>query len=68
MSIKLITIQERHCDDIAINTNNISSIRKNHGVVYIHLSGDKTVGTYFKSIQEAINTINSLEENNDSNW
>lgn len=62
MQINLLTIKERHNSDITINVNNVSSIRKNHGVVYIHLSGDNTVATNFKSIQEAADAINSLEK------
>lgn len=57
MSIRIFFIKDRHGDDIAINVHNISSITMKHGVVYIHLCGDKTIATDFKNIQEALTSI-----------
>ena len=51
-------IKERNSDEVAINVDNVSSIRITNGVVYIHLCGDKAVATNFKSIKEAWNAIN----------
>jgi hypothetical protein len=58
MSIRMSFIKERHGDEVAINVDNVSSIRATHGVVYIHLCGDKTIATDFKTIQEAWSAIN----------
>ena len=58
MSIRMSFIKERHGNEVAINVDNVSSIRKNHGIVYIHLCGDKTVATDFKTIQEAWTSVN----------
>ena len=62
MSLRMSFIKERHGDEVAINVDNISSIRMTNGVVYIHLCGDKAVATNFKNIREAWNKINSLEK------
>ena len=51
-------IKERHGEEVGINVDNVSSIRITHGVVYIHLCGDKAVATNFKNIQEAWNAVN----------
>jgi len=58
MSIRMAFLKERHGDEIAINIDNVSSIRKTHGVVYIHLCGDKTIATDFKNIKDAWASIN----------
>ena len=58
MSIRMSLIKERHGNEVAINVFNVSSIRVTHGVVYIHLCGDKTIATDFKTIQEARSAIN----------
>jgi len=56
--LRMTFIKERHSEDIAINVDNISSIRTNNGVVYIHLCGDKAIATDFKNIQEAYAAVN----------
>ena len=56
--IRMSFIKERHGEEIGINVDNVSSIRITHGIVYIHLCGDKTVATEFKSIQEAWIAVN----------
>tara|TARA_R110001592_G_C13112558_1_gene745082 strand:+ start:1548 stop:1754 length:207 start_codon:yes stop_codon:yes gene_type:complete len=61
MTAKLAIIKERHGEEVAFNINNISSIRKNNGVVYIHLCHDKSIATNFKSIEAAINASNTGE-------
>ena len=58
MSIRMSLIKESHGNEVAINVFNVSSIRVTHGVVYIHLCGDKTIATDFKTIQEARLAIN----------
>ena len=58
MAITMAFIKERHGEELAINVDNVSSIRMTHGVVYIHLCGDKAVATDFKSIQEAWKAVN----------
>jgi len=58
MSIRMSFIKERHGDEVAINVDNVSSIRVTHGIVYIHLCGDKTIATDFKTIREAWSVIN----------
>jgi len=57
MAIRMAFIKERHSDEVAINVDNVSSIRITNGVVYIHLCGDKAVATDFKNIQEAWSAI-----------
>jgi len=56
--LRMAFIKERHEEEVAINVDNISSIRITNGIVYIHLCGDKAVATNFKSIQEAWNAVN----------
>ena len=56
--LRIAFIKERHGDEVGINVDNVSSIRKTNGVVYIHLCGDKALATDFKSIQEAWNAVN----------
>jgi hypothetical protein len=51
--LRIAFIKERHGEELAINVDNVSSIRVTHGVVYVHLCGDKAVATDFKNIQEA---------------
>ena len=58
MAIRMAFINERNSDEVAINVDNVSSIRITNGVVYIHLCGDKAVATNFKSIKEAWNAVN----------
>mgnify|MGYP004414957565 FL=1 len=58
MAITMAFIKERHSEEVAINIDNVSSIRITNGVVYIHLCGDKAVATDFKSIQEAWKAVN----------
>ena len=58
MAIRMAFIKERHSDEVGINVDNVSSIRKTNGVVYIHLCGDKALATDFKSIQEAWHAVN----------
>ena len=58
MAITMAFIKERHGEELAINVDNVSSIRMTHGVVYIHLCGDKAVATNFKNIQEAWVAVN----------
>ena len=58
MSIRMAFIKERHGEELAINVDNVSSIRVTHGVVYVHLCGDKAVATDFKNIQEAWAALN----------
>ena len=58
MAITMAFIKERHGEELAINVDNVSSIRVTHGVVYVHLCGDKAVATDFKNIQEAWAAIN----------
>lgn len=58
MAITMAFIKERHGEELAINVDNVSSIRITNGVVYIHLCGDKAVATDFKSIQEAYAAVN----------
>ena len=53
--LRIAFIKERHSEELAINVDNVSSIRVTHGVVYVHLCGDKAVATDFKNIQAAIN-------------
>ena len=55
--LKMKFIKDRHSEEVAINPNNISSIRITNGVVYIHLCGDKAVATNFKNIQEAWDAV-----------
>ena len=55
--LKMKFIKDRHSEEVAINPNNISSIRITNGVVYIHLCGDKAVSTNFKNIQEAWDAV-----------
>jgi len=57
--LRIAFIKDRHGEEVAINVDNISSIRQNNGVVYIHLCGDKSVATDFKNIQEAWAKVNS---------
>jgi len=56
--LRIAFIKDRHGEEVAINVDNISSIRQNNGVVYIHLCGDKSVATDFKNIQEAWAKVN----------
>ena len=56
--LRIAFIKERHGEELAINVDNVSSIRVTHGVVYVHLCGDKAVATDFKNIQEAWAAIN----------
>ena len=56
--LRMAFIKDKHGEEVAINVDNVSSIRMTHGVVYIHLCGDKAVATNFKNIQEAWATIN----------
>lgn len=56
--LRMAFIKERHGEELAINVDNVSSIRVTHGVVYVHLCGDKAVATDFKNIQEAWAAIN----------
>ena len=58
MSIRMSFIKERHGEEVAVNVDNVSSIRINNGVVYIHLCGDKAIATNFKNIKEAWIAIN----------
>ena len=58
MAIRMVFIKERNSGEVAINVDNVSSIRITHGVVYIHLCGDKTIATEFRSIQEAWDAVN----------
>ena len=58
MAITMAFIKERHGEELAINVDNVSSIRVTHGVVYVHLCGDKAVATDFKNIQEAWTAVN----------
>ena len=58
MAITMAFIKERHGEELAINVDNVSSIRITNGVVYIHLCGDKAVATDFKNIQEAWTAVN----------
>tara|TARA_B100000900_G_scaffold360343_1_gene332379 strand:- start:15 stop:194 length:180 start_codon:yes stop_codon:yes gene_type:complete len=58
MAIRMAFINERNSGEVAINVDNVSSIRMIHGVVYIHLCGDKTIATEFRSIQEAWDAVN----------
>ncbi len=58
MAITMAFIEERLSEEIAININNISSIRITNGVVYIHLCGDKAIATNFKNIREAWHAVN----------
>ena len=56
--LRIAFIKERHGEELAINVDNVSSIRVTHGVVYVHLCGDKAVATDFKNIQEAWAALN----------
>ena len=56
--LRMAFIKDRHDEEVAINVDNVSSIRITHGVVYIHLCGDKAVATNFKNIQEAYTAVN----------
>ena len=56
--LRIAFIKERHSEELAINVDNVSSIRVTHGVVYVHLCGDKAVATDFKNIQEAWAALN----------
>ena len=56
--LRIAFIKERHGEELAINVDNVSSIRVTHGVVYVHLCGDKAVATDFKNIQEAWTALN----------
>ena len=58
MAITMAFIKERHGEEVAINVDNVSSIRITNGVVYIHLCGDKAIATSFKNIQEAWIAVN----------
>ena len=46
--LRIAFIKERHGEELAINVDNVSSIRVTHGVVYVHLCGDKAVATTLK--------------------
>tara|TARA_E500000318_G_C3509479_1_gene191700 strand:- start:396 stop:575 length:180 start_codon:yes stop_codon:yes gene_type:complete len=58
MAITMAFIKDRYGEEVAINVDNVSSIRVTHGVVYVHLCGDKAVATDFKNIQEAWTAVN----------
>ena len=58
MALRMAFIKERHGEEVGINVDNVSSIRITHGVVYIHLCGDKAVETNFINIQEAWKDVN----------
>jgi hypothetical protein len=60
--LRMVFIEERYDNKVAINVDNVSSIREINGVVYIHLCGDKTIATNFKNIQEAWNAVNIQEK------
>jgi len=59
MSLRIVIIKERYDNEVAINVDNVSSIREVNGVINIHLCGDKTIATDFKTIQEAWSAINT---------
>ena len=54
---RFIMIKKRNDEEVAINTANITSIKKLAGDVCICLGGDSPISTQFTSIESAVDYI-----------
>tara|TARA_B100000424_G_C22851122_1_gene453891 strand:+ start:165 stop:368 length:204 start_codon:yes stop_codon:yes gene_type:complete len=55
--MRFVTIQTKWGDSVAINTNNIASIKVDNGSVLIFTSGDKPIVTQFTDIEHAVDYL-----------
>ena len=55
--MRFITIQTKWSDTVAINTNNITSIKVDNGSVLIYMCGDTPIVTQFTSIEHAVDYV-----------
>jgi hypothetical protein len=55
--MRFIKIQTPHGDEVAVNTQMITSLQMGHDTVYIYLSGDHPIQTRFTDIEHAIDYI-----------
>jgi hypothetical protein len=55
--MRFVTIQTKWGDSVAINTNNIASIKVDNGSVLIFMSGDKPIVTQFTDIEHAVDYL-----------
>lgn len=54
---RFIMITKRNNEEVAINTANITSIKRLAGDVCIYLGGDSPISTQFTSIESAVDYI-----------
>jgi hypothetical protein len=55
--MRFVTIQTKWGDSVAINTNNIASIKVDNGSALIFMSGDKPIVTQFTDIEHAVDYL-----------
>ena len=55
--MRFITIKTKWGDNVAINTNNITSIKMDNGSVLIYMCGDKPIVTQFTNIEHAVDYL-----------
>ncbi len=55
--MRFITIQTKWGDSVAINTNNITSVKVDNGSVLIYMCGDKPIVTQFTDIEHAVDYL-----------
>jgi len=55
--MRFIKIQTKWGDVVAINANNITSIKIDNGSVLIYMCGDKPIVTQFTNIEHAVDYV-----------
>tara|TARA_R100001015_G_C4559753_1_gene119834 strand:- start:287 stop:490 length:204 start_codon:yes stop_codon:yes gene_type:complete len=55
--MRFITIKTKWGESVAINTNNITSIKSDNESVLIYMCGDKPIVTQFTDIEHAVDYV-----------
>ena len=55
--MRFVTILTKWGDPVAINVNNIASIRLENGCVLIYTGGDKVITTQFTDVEHAVDYV-----------